>query len=195
MIGLFFGSFNPIHTGHLIIAEFMINHAGLKEVWFVVSPHNPLKEQTSLAKDENRLQMVKAAVKGNEKFSVSDIEFRMEKPSYTIDTLELLSKKFPKKKFVLIMGSDSLESIYKWKRWSEILSGYMLLIFRRGPINDIEWSKYPGVIFFDSPFIRISSTLIRTMVEEKKSVRYLVPDSVIKIMDQKKLYRKRKKKN
>jgi nicotinate-nucleotide adenylyltransferase len=194
MTGLFFGSFNPIHTGHLIIAEFMMNHANLDEVWFVVSPHNPLKEQTALAKDEYRLQMVKLAIRGNKNFSVSDVEFKMEKPSYTIDTLELLSKRFPKKKFVLIMGSDSLDSIYKWKRWSDILSGYMLLIFRRGPINDIEWSKYPGIVFFDSPFIKISSTLLRTMIEEKKSIRYLVPDAVIRFIRDKKLYRKKRQK-
>jgi len=193
MIGLFFGSFNPIHTGHLIIAEFMINQAKLDEVWFVVSPQNPLKEQSSLIKDELRLQMVKLAIKGNDNFSVSDIEFKMPTPSYTIDTLELLSKKFPRKKFVVIMGSDSLESIYKWKRWSDIVSNYMILVFRRGPFSDIEWNKYPGIVFFDSPFIKISSTLIRNMVEEKKSIRYLVPDSILKFIQQKKLYKKKKK--
>jgi nicotinate-nucleotide adenylyltransferase len=191
MTGLFFGSFNPIHTGHLIIAEFMINHAKLDEVWFIVSPQNPLKDQTTLAKDALRLQMVKLAVKGNENFVASDIEFRMEKPSFTIDTLELLTKKFPKKKFVVIMGSDSLESIYKWKRWSDLLSHYMVLVFRRGPINDIEWSKYPGIVFFESPLIKISSTLLRSMIGDKKSVRYLIPDPVIKFIKEKKLYRKK----
>jgi nicotinate-nucleotide adenylyltransferase len=193
MTGLFFGSFNPIHTGHLIIAEFMQEHADLDEVWFIVSPHNPLKEQSSLAKDELRLQMVKLAIKGNENFSTSDVEFKLPQPSYTINTLELLSKKYPKKKFAVIMGSDSLESIYKWKEWSTILSQFMILVFRRGPINDLEWSKYPGVIFFDTPLLKISSTLIRTMIEDKKSVRYLVPDAVLRFIKKKKLYKKKKK--
>ena len=193
MTGLFFGSFNPIHTGHLIIAEFMQQHADLAEVWFIVSPHNPLKDQSALAKDELRLQMVKLAIKGNKKFSVSDVEFKLPPPSYTVHTLELLSKKFPKKKFAVIMGSDSLESIYKWKEWSAILSQFMILVFRRGPINDIEWNKYPGVIFFDTPLLKISSTLIRTMIEDKKSVRYLVPDAVLNFIEKKKLYKKRKK--
>jgi nicotinate-nucleotide adenylyltransferase len=106
--------------------------------------------------------------------------------------LAALTKKFPKKKFAVIMGSDSLESIYKWKEWSTILANYLIFIFRRGPINDIEWNPYPGVIFFDTPLIRISSTLIRTMIEEKKSVRYLVPDVVLKFIGEKKLYRKKK---
>ncbi|HYV93149.1 MAG TPA: nicotinate (nicotinamide) nucleotide adenylyltransferase [Chitinophagales bacterium] len=192
MTGLLFGSFNPIHIGHLIIAEYMKEHAKLDEVWFIVSPHNPLKDQSSLAKDELRLQMVKLAIKGNENFVASDAEFKLEQPSYTINTLETLSKKFPKKKFGVIMGSDSLESIFKWKEWSTILSQYMILVFRRGPINDIEWAKYPGVIFFDTPLLKISSTLIRTMIGDKKSVRYLVPDPVLKFIVQKKLYKKKK---
>lgn len=192
MTGLLFGSFNPIHIGHLIIAEYMREHARLDEVWFIVSPHNPLKDQSSLAKDELRLQMVKLAIKGNEKFVASDVEFKLEQPSYTINTLELLSKKFPKKKFAVIMGSDSLESIYKWKEWSTILSQYMILVFRRGPINDIEWAKYPGIIFFDTPLLKISSTLIRTMIGDKKSVRYLVTDPALKFIVQKKLYKKKK---
>jgi len=193
MTGLFFGSFNPVHNGHLIIAEFMINYANLDEVWFVVSPQNPLKEYAEMIDDSHRLQMVKFAIRGNENFTASDVEFKMPKPSYTIDTLELLSKKFPKKKFVVIMGSDSLETIYKWKRWSDILANYMIVVFRRGPISDIEWNKYPGIIFFDTPLVKISSTLIRKMVAEKKSIRYLVPEAVMKFIKQKKLYSKKKK--
>ncbi|MEO5673192.1 MAG: nicotinate (nicotinamide) nucleotide adenylyltransferase [Chitinophagales bacterium] len=192
MTGLFFGSFNPIHTGHLIVAEYMLQHAGLDEVWFIVSPHNPLKEHAALAKEVLRLQMVKLAVEGNENFKLSDIEFSLPRPSYTINTLESLTNKFPKKKFAMIMGSDSLESIYKWKEWSRILSNYMILVYRRGPVNDIEWKKYPGVVFFDTPLLKISSTLIRNMIGDKKSVRYIVPDSVLKFIRLKKLYRKKK---
>ncbi|MCY7410007.1 MAG: nicotinate-nucleotide adenylyltransferase [Chitinophagales bacterium] len=192
MTGLFFGSFNPIHTGHLIIAEYMINHADLDEVWFIVSPQNPLKEKSGLLKDELRLKMVKMAVKDNKNFVASDVEFKLPQPSYTVNTLEVLGKKFPKKRFALIMGSDSLESIYKWKEWSTILSNYMILVFRRGPINDIEWKDKQGVIFFDTPLLKISSTLIRTLIEEKKSARYLVPDAVLKFISEKKLYKKKK---
>lgn len=192
MTGLFFGSFNPIHNGHLIISEYMINHADLDEVWFIVSPQNPLKEKSSLLKDELRLKMVKMAVKDNKYFVASDVEFKLPQPSYTVNTLEVLRKKFPKKKFAIIMGSDSLESIYKWKEWSIILSNYIILVFRRGPINDIEWKQHPGVIFFDTPLIKISSTLVRTLIEDKKSARYLVPDVVLKFISEKKLFKKKK---
>jgi nicotinate-nucleotide adenylyltransferase len=192
MTGLFFGSFNPIHVGHLIIADFMREHAQLDEVWFIVSPQNPLKEKTQLLKDELRLKMVKLAIKDNKYFSASDIEFKMPKPSYTIDTLDLLSKKFPKKKFALIMGSDNLEIINRWKDYQRLLDHYPLLIFKRGFVNESDWQQSPGIIFFDTPFLKISSTLIRTMNEDKKSVRYLLPDAVWKFIVTKRLYRKKR---
>ena len=192
MTGLFFGSFNPIHTGHLIIAEYMHGHAQLDEVWFIVSPQNPLKEQIVLAKDELRLQMVKLAVKDNKNFINSDIEFKLPKPSYTIDTLGVLSKKYPRKKFALIMGSDNMDIIHKWKDYQKILNSYMILVFRRGFVNEADWKQYPGVIFFDTPLLKISSTLIRTLNEEKKSIRYLVPEKVREFIVKKKLYKKKK---
>ena len=192
MTGLFFGSFNPIHTGHLIIAEYMAGHANLDEVWFIVSPLNPLKEQSQLIKDELRLQMVKLAIKDNKKFVASDVEFKLPKPSYTIHTLDLLAKKYPRKKFALIMGSDNLEIIQKWKDYQEILESYLLLIFRRGFINEADWKQYPGIIFFDTPLLKISSTLIRTLNADKKSIRYLVPEKVKEFIIKKKLYKKLK---
>jgi len=194
MTGLFFGSFNPIHTGHLIMAEYMINHAALDEVWFIVSPQNPLKEQPVLVKEDLRLQMVKLAVKDNKKFVANDTEFKLPKPSYTINTLEVLSKKYPKKKFALIMGADTLESLNRWKDYQKILNGYPILVFRRGFINEGEWKQHPGVIFFDTPLLKISSTLIRTMNEDKKSIRYLVPEKVREFIQKKRLYLKKKNK-
>jgi len=192
MIGLFFGSFNPIHTGHLIIAEYMHEHAQLDQVWFIVSPQNPLKEKDSLLKDDIRLKMVKLAIKDNKNFSASDIEFKLPKPSYTVNTLEAIRKKFPKKKFAIIMGSDNLEILDRWKDYQTILNGYPLLIFRRGFVNESEWQKYPGVLFFDTPLLKISSTLIRTMIGDKKSVRYLVADPVLKHITQQRLYKKKR---
>lgn len=192
MTGLFFGSFNPIHTGHLIIAEYLRVNADLDEVWFIVSPQNPLKDQSLLIKDELRLQMVKLAIKDNKNFVASDIEFKLPKPSYTVNTLELLSKWYPRKKFALIMGSDNLEILHKWKDYQKILSAYRLLIFRRGVVDEAVWKQYPGVIFFDTPLLKISSTLIRTLNEDKKSIRYLVPEKVREFITKRKLYRRKK---
>ena len=192
MTGLLFGTFNPIHTGHLIIAEYMREHADLDEVWFIVSPLNPLKEHTALVKDELRLQLVKLAIKDNKSFVASDAEFKLPKPSYTIHTLEMLSKKYPRKKFAMIMGSDNLDIIQKWKDYQKILNNYIILVFKRGFINEAEWKQYPGIIFFDTPFLKISSTLIRTLNEDKKSIRYLVPEKVREFIVKKKLYKKKK---
>ena len=192
MTGLFFGSFNPIHTGHLIIAENLREHADLDKVWFIVSPQNPLKEQSLLIKDDLRLQMVKLAIKNNENFMASDIEFKLPKPSYTVNTLELLSKRYPRKKFALIMGSDNLEILHQWKDYQKILSAYRLLIFRRSLIDEAGWNQYPGVIFFDTPLLKISSTLIRTLNEDKKSIRYLVPEKVREFITKKKLFKRTK---
>jgi nicotinate-nucleotide adenylyltransferase len=191
--GLLFGSFNPVHNGHLIIASFMRQHAALSDVWWVVSPHNPLKERKTLAHEKDRLHMVKLAIKGNPDFIASDVEFKLDKPSYTINTLEHLSRAFPKRKFCLIMGSDNLESIYHWKEWSKIVNQYMILVYRRGPVNDIEWKQFPGVLFFNAPLMHISSSMIREWIYNKKSVQYLVPDQVLKYIQAKKLYRVKKK--
>jgi nicotinate-nucleotide adenylyltransferase len=190
MTGLFFGSFNPIHTGHLIIAEYMVAHAGLDEVWFIVSPHNPLKDQNTLLKQEHRLKMVKLAIKDNKNFLASDVEFKLPLPSYTVNTLDALTKKYSRTKFALIMGSDNLEILPRWKDYQKILNGYLLLIFKRGFVSESEWRQYPGVQFFDTPFLKISSTYIRTMIGEKKSVRYMIPESVLKYITAHRLYRK-----
>jgi nicotinate-nucleotide adenylyltransferase len=123
-VGLFFGSFNPIHIGHLIIAEYMLEFTDLNELWFVVSPHNPLKEKKTLLADNHRLALVRIAIEDNPKFKVSDIEFKMPQPSYTSKTLAYLSDKYPNKEFVLLIGSDNLQTFHKWKNYEQIIKNY-----------------------------------------------------------------------
>lgn len=176
-IGLFFGSFNPIHNGHLIIANQIINYTDCKKIWFVVSPHNPLKDKNTLLNQYDRLQMVNLAIQDNVAFKSCDIEFKQSAPSYTIDTLQLLEEKYPKHQFVLIMGSDNLLSLNKWKNYETLLANYSIYVYNRG--NTINpYSSYINVKIFDFSFINISSTYIRQLVREKKSIRYFVPDPV-----------------
>ncbi|MEY4876490.1 MAG: hypothetical protein RL708_1639 [Bacteroidota bacterium] len=178
-IGLFFGSFNPIHVGHLIIANHLAEYTDLKQVWLVVSPHNPLKEKESLLNEYHRLDLVNTAIEGNTKLKSCDIEFKLPKPSYTIDTLQYLTEKYPKHEFSLIMGSDNIASIHKWKNFEKLMSNYSIYVYKR--LGDDEKSlqnKYPSVKFLDVPLLNISSSLIRKMIKSKKSVRYLLPENV-----------------
>ncbi len=177
--GLFFGSFNPIHVGHLIIANHLVEYADLKQVWFVVSPHNPFKEKSSLLNEYRRLDLVNAAIEGNTKLKSSSIEFKLPQPSYTIDTLQYLKEKYPKRKFCLIMGSDNLLGFHKWKNYEKILSDYTIHVYKRSSSNTSELQKkYPQVNFLEVPLLDISSSLIREMIQQKKSVRYLLPEKV-----------------
>lgn len=180
-IGLFFGTFNPIHTGHLVIANYMANYTDLNRVWLVVTPHNPLKERESLLKDNHRLALVKIAIEDNAKLKVSDIEFKLPKPSYTINTLLHLKEKYPKHEFVLIMGEDNLNTIHKWKNYEEIVNGFSIYVYPRIDSNTIEeaGNKYPMVKFFpDLPLMNISSTFIRKAIKEKKDTKYLLTEKV-----------------
>ncbi|MBP7398623.1 MAG: nicotinate-nucleotide adenylyltransferase [Chitinophagales bacterium] len=177
-IGLFFGSFNPIHTGHLIIADYFANNCALDQVWLIVSPQNPLKEKATLLDEKHRLYMCNIAVEDNYKLQASNIEFHLPKPSYTIDTLTHLQEKYPDNKFVLIMGSDNLASIDKWKNYELLLKNFTFYIYTR-PEFEIKNIPYSGDIhFFEVPQIFISSSYIRQALKEKKSVRYLVPEVV-----------------
>jgi nicotinate-nucleotide adenylyltransferase len=178
-IGLFFGSFNPIHVGHLIIANHLAEYTDLKQVWLVVSPHNPLKEKESLLNEYHRLDLVNTAIEGNTKIKSCDIEFKLPKPSYTIDTLQYLTEKYPKHEFSLIMGSDNIASIHKWKNFEKLMSCYSIYVYKRlGDDENILQNKYPSVKFLDVPLLNISSSLIRKMIKSKKSVRYLLPENV-----------------
>ena len=187
--GLFFGSYNPIHTGHLVIANYMANHTELDEVWLVVSPHNPLKEKSGLANMYDRLEMANLAIENTDNIRVSDIEFNLPKPSYTIDTLTYLHEKFPTKEFVLIMGADNLISFKKWKNFEVLLKNYQIYVYPRPGIDLSEWVDHPSIKLTDTPQMDISSTFIRKAIKEKKNIQYFVPENVITFMESKNMYR------
>lgn len=188
-IGLFFGSFNPIHIGHLIIANYMANHTSLDQVWFVVSPHNPLKEKSDLINMYDRLEMAKLAVENAENIRVSDVELKLPQPSYTIDTLTYLHEKYPEHHFSLIMGSDNLVSLKKWKNYELILRDYHVHIYPRPGFSDHEFGNHPSVTITQTPLMELSATFIRRSVKEGKNVQFFVPDEVLKFIDGKNLYR------
>ena len=188
-IGLFFGSYNPIHVGHLIIANYMATFSGLKEVWLVVSPHNPLKQKSGLANMYDRLEMAKLATENAPQIRVSDIEFKLPQPSYTIDTLAHLHERYPEKEFVLIMGADNLNSLKKWKNFEVLLQNYQIYVYPRPGADVSEWLNHPSIIFTDTPEMEISSTFIRKAIKENKNVQFFVPDNVLAFIDQKNMYR------
>ena len=188
-IGLFFGSFNPVHIGHMIIANYMAIHTDLDKVWMVVSPHNPLKEKKSLARDRDRLHLVRLAIGDNLLLKASDIEFGLPKPSYTIDTLAYLKEKHPDKTFVLIMGGDNLGSLPKWKNYDVILRDYEVYVYKRPSYDLGELQVHENVHLFDAPLMQISSSYIRACIKKGQSVEYLVPDRVLEYLATSSLYR------
>ncbi len=177
-IGLFFGSFNPVHVGHMIIANHMLNHTELEAVWMVVSPHNPFKKKSSLANDYDRLHLVNLAIGEELRLRASDIEFGLPQPSYTIDTMTYLEEKFPDKKFNLIMGGDNLGTFHKWKNHELLLEKYRIYIYKRPSYDLPELINHENVILTEAPLLEISSSYIRKLIKEKKSIKYLVPDKV-----------------
>lgn len=188
-IGLFFGSFNPIHNGHLMLANFLAEYGDMGEIWFVVSPHNPLKDKKSLLDDRHRLRMVELAIEGDERFQVCDIEFYMPKPSYTIDTLTKLYERNPNNEYYLICGMDSLESFRKWKNYEAILQYYHLLVYPRKGFSGNELETHPSVKIINAPEIEVSSTFIRNAISEGHDVRYFVPEKVYRYIDEMGFYR------
>jgi nicotinate-nucleotide adenylyltransferase len=187
--GLFFGSYNPIHTGHLIIANYMANYTELDEVWLVVSPHNPLKDKSGLTNMYDRLEMAKLACEHADHIRVSDIEFALPQPSYTIDTLTYLHEKYPEREFVLIMGADNLVSFKKWKNYEVLLKNYQIFVYPRPEANVAEWENHPAITFTETPLMEISSTFIRKAIKEKKNVQFFLPDKVIDFIEGKGMYR------
>ncbi len=176
-IGLFFGSFNPVHIGHLIIANHMANETDLDQVWMVVSPQNPFKDKKSLAKDRDRYNLVHLAIGDNPKLSVSDIEFSMPKPSYTIDTLTYLKEKYPNKIFYLIMGGDNVPTLPKWKNSELLIENYKIYVYKRPGYDLGPLASHPNITSVEAPLLDISSTHIRQLIKERKSIQYLVPDA------------------
>jgi len=189
-IGLFFGSFNPVHVGHMIIANYMVTQTDLKEVWFVVSPHNPLKPKKSLARDRDRLHLVRLAIGDNLRLRASDIEFGLPKPSYTIDTLAYLHEKHPDKQFVLIMGGDNLLTLPKWKSHEVILRDYLIYVYQRPTFDLGPFGEHPHVRLFEAPRMDISATYIRRCIQAGRSIEYLVTEPVYEYLSNSGLYRK-----
>ena len=187
-IGLFFGSFNPMHIGHKIIASYMVEFSNLDKVMFVVSPQNPLKQKNSLLDQYHRLQIIRAEEEDNPKLSVSDIEFSMPKPSYTIDTLVRLKEKHPKNDYALIMGADNLQNFHKWKNYEQILENYSIYVYPR-PGIEIEGTHKNIHIIDGVPQMEISSSFIRKSIKEGKDISYLMPEKAWKYTDEMNFYR------
>lgn len=186
-IGLYFGSFNPVHIGHLIIASHIAEYTQVNQVWFVVSPQNPLKESASLLNEYTRLHFVKLAIENDSRFKVSNVEFKLPKPSYTIDTLTYLKEKYPQHSFSVIMGSDSYNNITKWKNYETLVNENELIVYSR-PGFAVTENKFNATLV-DAPLLDISSTLIRSNIKNKKSVKYLVCDAVFDELTRNNYYR------
>jgi nicotinate-nucleotide adenylyltransferase len=193
-IGLFFGSFNPIHLGHLIIANTMTHTTDLEQVWFVVSPQNPFKKTKSLLHEFDRLDMVERAIADNNRLKASDIEFSMPKPSYTIDTLDRLRSTYPQHTFRLIMGEDNLDQFTNWKQYERLLAEFGLYVYPR-PLRNGQVAassplrEHPQVRMVEAPLLDISATFIREAVRANRPIRYLVPEVVEEMIVRKKYYR------
>ncbi len=187
--GLFFGSFNPVHIGHLAIANYMVEYTGIGQLWFVISPHSPFKKRANLLDDRQRLELVHRAIRNENRFRVSDIEFRMPQPSYTIDTLTWLQEKNPGHEFILIMGSDGLRSFGKWKNAAEIIRQYTRYVYPRPgfPVNE---KQHENLKVVNAPLMEISSSFIRKAIMDGKDVRHFLPQAVWTYIDEMNFYRK-----
>jgi nicotinate-nucleotide adenylyltransferase len=202
-IGLYFGTFNPIHVGHLVIANYMADFTDLDQVWLVVSPHNPLKEKSTLLADHHRLALVKVAIDDNLKLRVTDIEFKLPKPSYTVTTLAHLKEQYPNHEFSLIMGEDNLRSLHKWYNHDYLLEHHKIYVYPRvltlqeeDELTDIRketenlFAEHPNVILCDdAPVMKVSASFIRQAIKDGKDIRYLLTEPVRKYVDEMNFYR------
>ncbi len=191
-IGLYFGTFNPIHVGHLIIANHMAEHSDLDQVWLVVTPHNPLKKKSTLLDDYHRLQMVYLATEDYPKLKPSDVEFKLPQPNYTVTTLVHLEEKFPHHEFSLIMGEDNLKSFHKWKNYEAILAHHNIYVYPRisSEEENLELKNHPKIHIIDAPVVEISSTFIRNNIKVGKNIRPLLPAKVWEYIDHNLFYKK-----
>lgn len=191
-IGLFFGSFNPVHIGHLILANYILENSDMEELWFVVSPQNPFKDKKSLLNDHNRLDMVQVAVKNYPKMRASNVEFSLPKPSYTIDTLTYLHEKYPDVSFALIMGEDNLKGLKKWKNSETLVNNHQIIIYPRvlnADEKQTETFEHENISKIDAPIIELSATKIREMLKEGKNVRPMLPPEVFDYLDGSSFYK------
>ncbi|PKP44672.1 MAG: nicotinic acid mononucleotide adenylyltransferase [Bacteroidetes bacterium HGW-Bacteroidetes-13] len=190
-IGLFFGTFNPIHVGHLIIANYMAENADLEQVWLVVTPHNPHKKKSTLLDDYQRLEMVFRATEDYGKLRPTDIEFKLSQPSYTVNTLAVLSEKYSEHQFSLIVGEDNLKTFHKWKNYEYILKQHQLYVYPRLTAEKMDESliNHSNIHYAEAPIIEISSTFIRNQIEAGKNVRPMLPEKVWKYLDEMNFYK------
>ncbi len=191
-VGLFFGSFNPIHIGHLILANYILENSDMNEVWFVVSPQNPFKDKKTLLNDHNRLDMVELALKNYPHIKASNVEFSLPKPSYTTDTLAYLNEKYPKYSFSLIMGEDNLRSLHKWKNSEHLIKNYHIIVYPRvseGETKIPEYQNHENISLIKAPIIELSATEIRNMIKENKNVRPMLPPEVFEYLDGSSFYK------
>ena len=188
-IGLYFGSFNPIHIGHLIVANHILNETSIEKVWFMVSPQNPFKESKSLLNEFDRLHLVRLATQDDNRMKCSDIEFSLSKPSYTTQTLAFLSERHPEHKFSIIMGSDSYQNLDKWKNFEAIVSNYSIYVYKREG-HEVNKIFSANSFILDAPIIEISASQIRLNIKTGKSIRYLVPEIVREEIETRKFYKK-----
>jgi len=177
-VGLYFGSFNPVHIGHMIIANHMVNNTELDMLWMVVSPHNPHKQKKTLAKDYDRLHLLNLAIDDHLKIKASDVEFKLAKPSYTIDTMAHLEEKYPQHEFSLIMGGDNLASFHRWKNFELLLKKYSIYVYKRPSYDLPVYADHQNIHIEEAPSLDISASFIRQQIKQKKSIKYLVPDKV-----------------
>ena len=190
-IGLYFGTFNPIHVGHLTIANHLVEHSDLDQVWFVVTPLSPFKKKSSLLDNQQRLEMVYRATKDYTKLRPSDIEFGLNQPNYTIDTLTYLFEKFPEYEFALIMGEDNLKSFHKWKNYELILDNHNIFVYPRlseGKM-DTQFNNHPKIIKVDAPIMQLSSTFIRNEIKAGRNIKPMLPKHVWEYLDEMNFYR------
>jgi len=191
-IGLYFGTFNPIHVGHMIIANHMAEFSDLDQIWMVVTPHNPLKQKSTLLDDAKRLQLVQLATEDFPKIKASDIEFKLPQPNYTVNTLAHLYDKFPQHEFSLIMGEDNLKSLHKWKNYEVILQNHDVYIYPRisSEAENPEFKNHPKIHIIDAPVVEISSTFIRESIKNQKNIRPLLSEKVWEYIDHNNFYKK-----
>ena len=190
-IGLFFGTFNPIHVGHLTIANHIAEYSDLDQVWFVVTPHSPFKKKNSLLDDHQRLEMVYRATKDYNKLQQSDIEFKLPQPNYTVNTLAHLEEKYPKNEFALIMGEDNLKSFHKWKNYQVILEMHDIYVYPRVSEGKVEsqFDEHPRIHHINAPIMELSSTFIRKSIKAGKNVRPMLPENVWEYLDEMNFYK------
>lgn len=189
-VGLFFGSFNPIHAGHMIIAGYMLGFTDLDDVWMVISPHNPLKEKKTLLADHHRYAMVQIAIEDNPRLRACNLEFKMPQPSYTIDTLVRLEEKYPDHQFVIIAGTDIFPTFHKWKNYEILLENYKFYIYRRPGFDPGPYALHPHVVIFEAPLMEISSSFIRQAVADGRDIRYFIPEKVYEYIREMHFYEK-----